>query len=180
MSSDEHPAVQDEEPEVALLVVGAGEVAEALSGFAATLRWRAHVVDSLDAAVSALPDAEAVVVLSHHDGVDAPAIKHALAAGTPYLGAMGSRRTQERRRDWLLDHGVTEAQLDPLHAPIGLDIGANTPAEIALAIVAEIVAVRRGVSGGSLTGREGPIHPDLAPGTAECPAAPATSSDRAR
>ena len=174
MSSHEHPAVQEADPGVALLVVGGGEVAEALSGFADTLGWRAQVVDSLDAAVAAIPEAEAVVVLSHHDGVDAPAIKHALAARPPYLGAMGSRHTQERRRGWLLDHGVTETQLEALHAPVGLDIGANTPAEIALAVVAEIVAVRRGVSGGSLREREGPIHPDLPPGTAECPAAPAT------
>lgn len=176
MTSHEYPAVQQEEPEVALLVVGTGEVAEALSGFTATLGWHARVVDSLDEAVSALPNAEAVVVLSHHDGVDAPAIKQALAAGTPYLGAMGSRRTQERRRAWLVEHGVTAAELDTVHAPVGLDIGANTPAEIALAIVAEIVSVRRGVRGGSLSGREGPIHPGLAPGTAECPAAPANST----
>ena len=156
-----------------VLVVGGGEVATALSSIAEALGWHATVVDTLDDAVAALPDTDTVVVLSHHDDVDGPAIAAALEGGTSYIGAMGSRKTQERRRAWMLDHGVSESQLERVHAPVGLNIGANTPAEIALSIAAEIVAVRRGVSGGSLKGHSGPLHPDLPPGTAECPAAPA-------
>ena len=75
---------------------------------------------------------------------------------------MGSRRTQERRRAWLLAHGVTEEALATVHAPIGLDIGANAPGEIAVAILAEVIAVRAGrTAAGSVGDREGPIHPDL-------------------
>jgi xanthine dehydrogenase accessory factor len=112
-----------------------------------------------------------VVVLSHHEGVDGPAIKAALAAGTAYVGAMGSRRTQARRREWLLENGVDEAALAAVRAPVGLDIGADEPGEIAVSILAEIVAVRRGAGSavGSVSDRSGPIHPDLEPGTATCP-----------
>ncbi|HET6627189.1 MAG TPA: XdhC family protein [Nocardioidaceae bacterium] len=153
-----------------VLVVGAGEVATALRAFTTTLGWSAVVVESLEDTLAALPGAEVVVVTSHQEGVDGPAIAAALAQGTPYIGAMGSRSTQARRREWMLANGVSQRQVDSVHAPVGLDIGADTPAEIALAIVAEIVAVRRGASGGSLEGRPGPIHPGLDPGTAECPA----------
>jgi len=153
-----------------VLVVGGGDVAKALESFATVLGWHAVIVDSLEATVAALPQAQSVVVLSHHDGVDGPAIAAALDAGTPYIGAMGSRKTQARRRTWMLDNGVPEEQLATVHTPVGLDLGANSPAEIALSIVAEMLAVQRGVTGGELKGRPGPIHPHLAPGTAECPA----------
>jgi xanthine dehydrogenase accessory factor len=83
------------------------------------------------------------VVLSHDEAVDAPAIGAALRAGTAYVGAMGSRRTQSRRREWLLAHGVGEDALATVHTPIGLDIGADEPGEIAVAILAELVAVHR-------------------------------------
>ena len=83
---------------------------------------------------------------------------------------MGSRRTQARRRDWLLANGVTEADLARVHGPAGIAIGADPPPEIALSILAEAVAVLRGVDpGASLKDTEGPIHPDLPPGTATCP-----------
>ena len=90
------------------------------------------------------PDIDAVVITSHHEDVDGPAIRSALAAGTRYVGAMGSRRTQARRREWLLANGVTEHALSALHAPIGLDIGADQPGEIAVSILAEVVAERAG------------------------------------
>jgi xanthine/CO dehydrogenase XdhC/CoxF family maturation factor len=94
-----------------------------------------------------------------------------LAAGTPYVGAMGSRRTQARRREWLLANGVTASSLEALHAPIGLDIGADEPGEIAVSILAEIVAVRRGRASAvtSIAERGGAIHPELAAGEANCP-----------
>jgi xanthine dehydrogenase accessory factor len=121
------------------------------------------------------PDVDAVVVTSHHEDVDGPAIRSALEAGTPYVGAMGSRRTQTRRREWLLANGVTQDALTALHAPIGLDIGADRPGEIALSILAEIVAVRSGRLSAapdgliSVSARDGAIHPELAPGEATCP-----------
>ena len=111
------------------------------------------------------------MVTSHHDGLDAPAIRAALAAGTAYVGAIGSRKTQARRREWLLAHEVTEPELAGLHAPIGLDIGADAPGEIAVSILAEIVALRRnaGAEVSSISERVGAIHPDQQPGEAYCP-----------
>jgi xanthine/CO dehydrogenase XdhC/CoxF family maturation factor len=152
-----------------VLVVGAGEVADALAGFARILGWDLLVVESLEDAVAALPGCDTVVVLSHHEGVDGPVISAALETGPGYLGAMGSGKTQARRREWMLDHGVSREQLASVRTPVGLDLGANSPAEIAVSIVAEVLAVRNGGTGESLRGRIGPIHPALEPGTAECP-----------
>jgi len=152
-----------------LLVVGHGEVATALVSIARALGWTVTVVDSYDETVEALGVCDSVVVLSHHEGLDGPAIAAALESDATYVGAMGSRKTQARRRAWLLENGVSESELDDVRGPAGLDIGANTPGEIAVSIVAEVIAMRRGVSGGSISDRSGPIHPDLPPGTAECP-----------
>jgi xanthine dehydrogenase accessory factor len=151
----------------ALHVVGDGPVAEALVSLAGPLGWL--VTTSTDD--PELPSGvDALVVTSHHDGVDGPAIRAGLEAGTAYVGGKGSRRTQDRRRTWLLDHGVTEDALATVHAPIGLDIGANAPGEIAVAILAEVIAVRAGrTAAGSVGDREGPIHPDLPAGDAYCP-----------
>ena len=154
-----------------VLVVGEGPVADALTPMVAALGWEATCAGTLDEAERALPGTDAVVVTSHHEDVDGPAIRAALAAGIPYVGGMGSRRTQARRREWLLGHGVTEADLAAVRAPVGLDIGADAPGEIAVSILAEIIAVRRGAtdSVGSSSSREGAIHPDQEPGTAYCP-----------
>ena len=156
-----------------LLVVGDGEVADALVSVATTLGWDATVVGDLDGVHAALPQADSVVVLSHHDGLDGPALAAALSSEAGYIGAMGSRRTQERRRAWLAEHRVSEDAQAVIHGPAGLDIGSDTPGEIALSILAEVVAVRHGVTGGALRDRSGPIHPDLAPGEALCPGEPA-------
>jgi xanthine dehydrogenase accessory factor len=83
---------------------------------------------------------------------------------------MGSRQTQARRTEWLTEQGVGPEALARVHGPAGLDIGADTLAEIALAILAELVATVRGrTEVGSIKDREGPIHPDLGPGEAFCP-----------
>ncbi len=150
-----------------LHIVGDGPVADALAALTTNLGW--PVTSSTDDA--RLPEGvDALVVTSHHDGVDGPAIRAGLEAGTAYIGGMGSRRTQERRRTWLLDNGVTPEALATVHAPIGLDIGANAPGEIAVSILAEIIAVRAGRPAvGSVSDREGPIHPELAAGDAYCP-----------
>lgn len=168
-----HGAHQDQPPAVdphRLVVVGTGQVATALSAIADALGWRPVVTDSLAETTAALTADCSVVVLSHDPQVDAPALAAALAAGVPYVGAMGARRTQARRREWLLGNGIAEDQADTIHGPIGLDIGAGTPAEIGLAAIAEIVAFRRGITAaGSLADRRGPIHPDLPAGSAYCP-----------
>jgi xanthine/CO dehydrogenase XdhC/CoxF family maturation factor len=156
---------------VKILIVGEGPVADALAPMLATLGWGATTATTLAESEAAIPSADAVVVTSHHEDVDGPAIRAALAAGTSYVGAMGSRRTQARRREWLVDHGVTEGELSALHAPVGLDIGADEPGEIAVSILAEIVAERRGAAStvASIRDRDGAIHPDQEPGTAYCP-----------
>jgi len=148
-----------------LLVVGDGAVAEALVPMAELLGWGTTVVATLDEAEAAMSSAHAVVVTSHDSTVDAPALGAAIAARPAYIGAMGSRARQGQRREWLLAHGVSEADLEAVHGPAGLDIGANTPAEIALSILAELVATIRGASAeGSLKDGSGPIHPGLSPG----------------
>lgn len=154
-----------------LLIVGDGPVAEALMQITPVLGWSASVTSARPAIG---PDLDAVVITSHHQDVDGPTIKDALAAGTGYIGAMGSRRTQARRREWLLGSEVEEAALAAVHAPIGLDIGADQPAEIALSILAEIVGWRSGrlaasSAPASIGDRSGPIHPEMAPGDATCP-----------
>jgi xanthine dehydrogenase accessory factor len=157
---------------VSLLIVGDGPVADALSVMVSPLNWSVSITPT---APTIGADIDAVVITSHHEDVDGPTIRDALAAEVGYVGAMGSRRTQLRRREWLLGNGVSQDALAALHAPIGLDIGADQPGEIALSILAEIVAVRSGRLGAtagavpSIGDRAGAIHPELAPGEAFCP-----------
>ena len=159
-----------------LLVVGATDVAEELCRGAKALGWRTAVVDPRPALVTrerlpspdeiavAWPDDlelsgdTAVVVLTHEARVDDPALTTALASDAFYVGAIGSRKTQAKRRERLLHAGLSEEQLERLAGPAGLDLGAETPAETAVSILGEIVAVRAGRSGGRLVERSGPIH----------------------
>jgi xanthine dehydrogenase accessory factor len=108
---------------------------------------------------STLGPRDAVCVLTHDAKFDVPAIVAALGTDVGYLGAMGSRRTHAARVERLREAGVTDARLDRLMAPIGLDIGARTPEETAIAICAEIIAMRTGRTDvASLRDRSGPIH----------------------
>jgi len=102
---------------------------------------------------------DAVCVLTHDAKFDVPAIVTALGTQVGYLGAMGSRRTHAKRVDRLRELGVCDADLGRVMAPIGLDIGARTPEETAVAICAEIIARRTGRAAPSLRDGEGPIHP---------------------
>ena len=86
----------------------------------------------------------AVAMLTHDPKLDDPALKLALPSPAFYVGALGSKTTQAKRRARLLEAGVSEAALDRLYGPIGLDLGASTPEEIALSIMAEIVKARAG------------------------------------
>jgi xanthine dehydrogenase accessory factor len=102
---------------------------------------------------------DAVCVLTHDHKFDVPAIVAALGTEAGFLGAMGSRRTHEGRLERLREHGVGDDALARLHAPIGLDLGARTPEETAVAICAEIIATRTGrVDVRPLRATEGPIH----------------------
>lgn len=104
---------------------------------------------------------DVVCVLTHDPKFDVPAIVSALTTGVGYLGAMGSRRTTDERATRLRDAGVDDAGLARVMAPIGLDIGARTPEETAVAICAEIIAMRTGRSGPSLRDGAGPIHREV-------------------
>jgi xanthine dehydrogenase accessory factor len=101
----------------------------------------------------ALDAGSAIVVLSHDEKFDQPALLAALRSQAGYVGAIGSSRTNEKRFAWLRAQGFSDDDLARIHAPIGLDIGARTAEETALAIVAEMLASRRGRAGGSLSAR---------------------------
>ncbi|HEY6759295.1 MAG TPA: XdhC family protein [Baekduia sp.] len=166
-------------PPPRLLIFGAVEYASHLSHLARAMRWRPYVIDprSRFATAARFPDAVEVVVawpgealehlggidpatylavLTHDPKIDDEVLTLALAArpGPAYIGAMGSRRAQAQRRERLLAAGVAEAELRRVSAPIGLDLGALGAEEIALAIMAEAVAVRRGREGGRLARRD--------------------------
>jgi xanthine dehydrogenase accessory factor len=101
------------------------------------------VVDWPDRFLASAPVDErtAICVLTHDAKFDVPILKHALATNAGYVGAMGSRRTTERRAERLREEGVTEEDLARVHAPIGLPIGSRSPEEVAVAIAAEIISV---------------------------------------
>lgn len=148
-------------PVPTLLVVGEGLIATALRDAAGLLGWRATVTADADGATSAagtLQRSDAVVVLSHDRRVDGPALSAALSGRAGYVGALGARHTQAARRVWLTEHGVPVAEQDRIHGPAGLDLDAHTPGEIAVSIVAEILASRSAASGRPLRDRPGPVH----------------------
>lgn len=162
-----------------LVLVGAVEFTVALARLGAAMGMRVTVVDPREvfAASARFPGAEVVVdwpdrylaaappdaqtavcVLTHDPKLDVPAIRSALATPAGYLGAMGSRRTVADRRRRLVDAGVSDAALDRLRSPIGLDLGGRSPEATALSILAEIVADRHGGSGARLSQLTGPVH----------------------
>lgn len=149
------------DPPRRLLIVGAVQIAQALAGLARELGIATTVIDPRarflteerfpgvtlddrwpDEAVEALDPglASAVVTLSHDTKIDDPALIAALARPTAYVGALGSRRSHAARRERLAAAGVSESDIDRIDAPVGLDIGAIGPAEIALSIAAAMVA----------------------------------------
>lgn len=101
---------------------------------------------------------DVVLVFTHDPKFDQPALIAGLSSGAGYVGALGSRKTQERRIERLREVGVEEAAIDRIHAPCGLDVGARTPAETVVSILAEVIAVRAGRSGEPLAETSGPIH----------------------
>lgn len=145
-------------PVPTITVVGPGAIADALDAQAGVLGWasrRADTVAEADAAVTAFTDADVLVLLDHDPAFDA--VLRTGLAGRGFLGALGSRRTQAARRERLLAAGVTAEQLARIHGPVGLDLGARTPAETAVSIVAEVLAARSGRDPSALGGAAGPI-----------------------
>ncbi|MDZ7911953.1 MAG: XdhC family protein [Rhodococcus sp. (in: high G+C Gram-positive bacteria)] len=112
--------------------------------------------DFLDQAT--ITDSTAICVLTHDPKFDVPALEIALRSDAGYVGAMGSRRTHIDRMERLRAAGVTKSQLSRLSSPIGLDLGAATPEETAISILAEVIALRREGSGRRLRSLAGPIH----------------------
>ena len=171
-------------PPPRLFVYGAVDTAEALARGAKLLGWTAIVADAraaflteeripsadrriaewpAEALAEIAPDHQtAVVVLTHDDKFDEPALIAALETEAFYIGALGSRRNQERRRERLLEAGVSEEAIARIKGPCGLDIGADTQAETALSILSEILAVRAGRDGGPLKGAKERIHVEVA------------------
>ena len=168
-------------PAPRLVVFGAVDYAAALCRLARAAGWRPFVCDprSQFATSDRFPDAEEVIagwpdeafariggidratyvaILTHDPKLDDAALSIALRSDAPYVGAMGSRRAQAHRREGLLAAGIEEELLDSIAAPIGLDLGAVSPEETALSIMAEVVAVRNGRDGGRLSSTAGRIH----------------------
>jgi xanthine dehydrogenase accessory factor len=142
-----------------LLVVGAGSIAESLDAAATLLGWHTQTVTEVTEAtgvIAGMATLDKLVVISHDDELAGPALQAALAGDVGYIGALGSRRTQQARADWLAYRGITD--LERIHGPAGLDIGASSPGEIAVSILAEALSVASGASGMSMRGRTAPIH----------------------
>jgi len=98
-----------------------------------------------------------VVLLTHDPKIDEPTLAAALKTGAAYIGAIGSRKTHAHRYERMAKWGVTPEELDRVYSPVGLDLGGSTPEETALSIIAEVVAVKNGRTGGSLRATTGPI-----------------------
>jgi xanthine dehydrogenase accessory factor len=170
-------------PPARLFVYGAVDTADALCAAAKAIGWRTIVADARGrfATRERLPNADeilvawpeealdqvapdhttAIVVLTHDDKFDLPLLSGALATDAYYIGALGSRRNQERRRVRLLEAGVDESELERISGPAGLDIGAHTPAETAVSMLAEIMAARTGRDGGRLKDSSARIHVEV-------------------
>jgi xanthine dehydrogenase accessory factor len=171
-------------PAPKMYVIGAVDVARPLLAYAKVLGYAVTIVDPRApfAVASRFPGADvlvawpdevlehapvdertAIVSLAHDPKFDVPGIAAALRTPAGYIGAMGSRGTTARRAAALRERGFSDADLERVHAPVGLDLGARSPEEIALSIVAEIVKDRHGHSGGSLRFGIGPISGSQTP-----------------
>jgi xanthine dehydrogenase accessory factor len=169
-------------PRPRMIVFGAIDFAASVARIGSFLGYRVTVCDarSTFATAKRFPEADEVVVawphrylaetevdehtvvcvLTHDPKFDVPLLEVALRLPLAYVGAMGSRRTNDDRLLRLKELGFTDAELARLHAPIGLDTGARTPEETAVAIAAEIITSRWGGSGAHLRDATGPIHRD--------------------
>jgi xanthine dehydrogenase accessory factor len=167
-----------------MVIFGAIDFSAALAKLAGEIGYRVTIVDARSAfarsprfsrhaeVVVAWPDdylptrelgpRDAVLVFTHDPKFDEPALLAAVQTGAGYIGALGSRRTHEHRVERLRAAGMSEEDLRRISSPCGLDVGARTPAETAIAILGEILALRAGRRGGRLAEASGPIHPRAA------------------
>lgn len=163
-----------------LLIFGAVHVAQALCRFAKHLGFTVIVSDAREklATDDRFPEADRIIhgwpddalaelevapntyvaILTHDPKFDEPALLGSLNTAAAYIGAVGSRKTNEDRRERLVAAGLPANRLARIHGPIGLDIGAETPEEMAISILAEIIAVRYGRTGGPLAAATGSIR----------------------
>jgi xanthine dehydrogenase accessory factor len=148
--------VQEIEPAIRLLIFGEGPDSISLRAFAEVLGWEVIEVDQ-PAELSNHADARtAAIVKSHNYGRDFAALCRLLKLDLPYVGLLGPRKRRDQLLNAVLDEGIAiDAEV---FAPAGLDLGAETPEELALALVSEIQAVFAGASAESLRGRKAPIH----------------------
>jgi xanthine dehydrogenase accessory factor len=154
-------------PSERLVITGAVHISQALAPIARIVGYDVTIVDprTAFASVERFPDINVIaewpdvalpplgvdrytafVALTHDPKIDDPALTHALKSDCFYIGALGSKKTHARRVGRLKEQGLTDADIARIHAPIGLDIGAVSPAEIAVAIMGEITARRREVT----------------------------------
>jgi xanthine dehydrogenase accessory factor len=168
LGGDVQVFIESYPPPPTMFIVGAVHIAIPLVTFAKALGFRVVVVDArgafatperfahADELIMAWPDEALegklnsnsfVVLLTHDPKLDDPALKIALPSSARYVGALGSPTTHAKRLVRLREDGVPEQQLARLHAPIGLKLGASTPEEIAVSIIAEVVAARHGLTG---------------------------------
>jgi xanthine dehydrogenase accessory factor len=177
--------VQSFAPAPRMLVFGAIDFAAAVARAGKFLGYRVTVCDArpVFATVARFPDADEVItewphrylsrvvvdertvicVLTHDPKFDVPLLEVALRTPAAYIGAMGSRRTHDDRLARLREVGVSEGELARLRSPIGLDLGARTPEETAVAIAAELIQLRWGGTGQPLTDTTGRIHHSRTP-----------------
>jgi xanthine/CO dehydrogenase XdhC/CoxF family maturation factor len=150
--------VQAVQPPIQLIIFGDGPDSSPLRSFAETLGWRVFELERADdlQLLMSTDERTAAVVKSHNYGRDFVALRHLLPLGLRYIGLLGPRQRRDQLLNALLDLGV--AIESELFAPAGFDLGAETPEEIALAIVSEIQSVFADASGGSLRDRRAPIH----------------------
>ncbi len=172
--------IQSFAPQPDMYVFGAIDFSRAMARIGKYLGYRVTVVDArpIFATKARVPDADeivvawpdeflqsarvgprtAIIVLTHDVKFDIPLLQVALRTDAAFIGAMGSRRTHANRVEALRAAGISDADLERICAPIGLDIGAQTPEETAISIAAEIVAVRTGRRGGRLRDGALPVH----------------------
>ncbi|MGH2869932.1 MAG: XdhC family protein [Solirubrobacteraceae bacterium] len=181
MGSDLHVYIQGFASHPQMVIFGAIDFSVAVAKLARDLGYRVTICDARapfvgssrfsDVAEVAVdwPDRhmagrelgarDVVLVFTHDPKFDEPALIAALDSGAGYIGALGSRRTQQARLQRLRECGLAETQLERIAAPCGLDIGARTPAETAISILAEVIATRAGRTAEPLTDASGSIHP---------------------
>lgn len=164
LSDDGETFIAIHNPPLRMAIVGGVHIAQHLDGMARAVGFDTYIIDPREAfgsearfpgakVINDWPDdalqnlgvdaRTALVLLTHDPKLDDPAIQCALASGPFYIGALGSSRTHASRRARLAEAGFKQDQIDQIHGPVGLDIGASGPAEIAVAIMAEVIQTLR-------------------------------------